>query len=170
MTDPGAELKAFEDRARYFVLTNHGWEDPVEISLDGAVEIVTAFAAKEVARVGEKFTKACWELSMMQQRAEKAEKVAMAVAVLLRAKCTEAEWEAFPDELTSVADDSLARAVEEERMACLKIVTDYEASHEIPPDEFVGDEQDEAVICHKLAARNIAISIHERSQVKGEGL
>lgn len=59
----------------------------------GILELMASFAAKEVAR---------------------SERVAMAVAVLLRAKCSDKEWEAFPAEITSVADEALARAVEKD--------------------------------------------------------
>jgi hypothetical protein len=103
-------------------------------------QLLAAFAAKEVAR---------------------SEKVAMAVAVLLRAKCSDKEWEALPKELTSVADDALARAVEEERESCAKAV---DRGKELWIE---GDCLENGCACWVEYVKH---AIHERSQVKGEGL
>lgn len=167
MTDPGAEMKAraekfWDEKLKnnptfYF---NHLSEPNANARMKCTL-FAAAFAAKEVAR---------------------SEKVAMALTVLLRAKCSDKEWEALPKELTSVADDALARAVEDERMAnckaiCKVCLSGFISARPALPAERNEDgewvhftESVHKIIGRKLSCNCKASAIHERSQVKGEGL
>lgn len=49
------------------------------------------------------------EIKQLRLRSEKAERQRNAVVILLRAKCTDAEWQAYPQELQGCVDAEVAR-------------------------------------------------------------
>ncbi len=151
MTDPGAEMKARARETAVELLDGEGW-DQATLGGESEVRLLTeklaAFAAKEVAR---------------------SEKVAMAIAVLLRAKCSKEEWEAYPDEITSFADNALAEATTREREACAKAVCEHcrNGAYESPILE--GQLWIHIKRTSGLKVHCWAHAIHSRSQMKGEG-